>query len=354
MDLILDTSIRTALETAARAAARHSYCPYSRFPVGAAVLAEDGRIFAGCNVENASFGLTICAERNAVQHAVSEGAQVILAVVIYTPTASPTASCGACRQVIREFGSHAMIVCICDGDSTIETCTEELLPESFGPHHVQLSPGVADIVIRSRFRRRGDQKSLRLCVDIDNVVAQTDVVMRQVIREVTNGRVNLSYADISRFNYWECKDQDGNGISREEWKAVHEAFSQPERLLALEPIEGVQQCLREISQCYSIHFATSRLPIARKATVQWLERAGLPKHDLHFLQHGEKHLSLGAFFASVEDDLAQAEAFAATGIKMSIVLAHPWNECVAQRRNLRRMSGWSQVADELIRLRSEL
>src|SRR5205814_4528120 len=99
----LTEAVDSELAAAARRAAGHAYCPYSRFPVGAAVLTDRGEIFTGCNVENASYGLTICAERNAVFQAVThgQGRLVIQAVVVYTPTPQPTAPCGACRQVIN-------------------------------------------------------------------------------------------------------------------------------------------------------------------------------------------------------------------------------------------------------------
>jgi cytidine deaminase len=128
-------SLRVDLAEAARRAAARAYCPYSRFPVGAAVLAEGGGIFTGCNVENASYGLTICAERNAVFQAVAQldGQLVIRAVVIYTPTPEPTAPCGACRQVINEFGPDAEIRSICDGPRDLRSRLSELLPAAFGP-----------------------------------------------------------------------------------------------------------------------------------------------------------------------------------------------------------------------------
>jgi cytidine deaminase len=128
-------SLRADLAEAARAASARAYCPYSHFRVGAAVLAEGGRIFSGCNVENASYGLTICAERNAVFQAVAqlEGCLVIRAVVIYTPTPEPTAPCGACRQVINEFGPDAEIRSICDGPRDLRLRLSELLPAAFGP-----------------------------------------------------------------------------------------------------------------------------------------------------------------------------------------------------------------------------
>ena len=87
-----------ALKQAAVKAAQHAWCPYSNFPVGAAVLTNDGQIFAGCNVENASHGLTICAERNAMAQAVSAGCREFTTLLIYTATKKPTAPCGV-REV---------------------------------------------------------------------------------------------------------------------------------------------------------------------------------------------------------------------------------------------------------------
>jgi cytidine deaminase len=125
------------LEHAAREAAKQSYAPYSNFPVGAAVLTERGDIFAGCNVENASFGLTNCAERTAVFRAVAQGHLSILAVVVYTPTQQATSPCGACRQVLNEFGPTATVVCICDSEHRIETTLDKLLPGAFGPSNLE-------------------------------------------------------------------------------------------------------------------------------------------------------------------------------------------------------------------------
>lgn len=125
-----------ALADAARQASARAYCPYSRFPVGAAVLTEDGTIVSGCNVENASYGLTICAERNATFHAVALGHVRLLAVAIYTPTAIPSAPCGACRQVLNEFGPDAEVISVCDGLDVLHTRLAELLPDAFGPHNL--------------------------------------------------------------------------------------------------------------------------------------------------------------------------------------------------------------------------
>jgi len=117
-------------------AARRAYAPYSRFAVGAAVLSGDGRIHTGANVENASFGLSICAERNAIFRAVADGARTIDAIVVYTPTADTTPPCGACRQVLAEFGADALIVCCSDNDADRRYRLAELLPQAFGPQHL--------------------------------------------------------------------------------------------------------------------------------------------------------------------------------------------------------------------------
>ena len=124
------------MEQEARRASKNAYVRYSHFPVGAAVLTGEGRIFAGCNVENASYGLTICAERSAVFQAIAQGASTIRAVLVYTPTAQPTAPCGACRQVINEFGPNAEVICACDGKNRIRRKLSELLVEPFGPHNL--------------------------------------------------------------------------------------------------------------------------------------------------------------------------------------------------------------------------
>jgi cytidine deaminase len=119
------------LADAAKEASTRSYSPYSHFPVGAAVLTTDGHVFAGCNVENASFGLTVCAERNAIFSAVAAGAREISALVVYTPTDEPVTPCGACRQVLAEFGKKADVLCVCDGPRRLSFTSAELLPHGF-------------------------------------------------------------------------------------------------------------------------------------------------------------------------------------------------------------------------------
>lgn len=126
-----------AMETAARKAASQAYVPYSHFPVGAAILTHDGAIHIGCNVENASYGLGNCAERTAIFSArVLHGLTDIRAVCIYTPTETPTTPCGACRQVLNEFGPTMFVRCICDGETVINTSLPDLLPFAFGPKNL--------------------------------------------------------------------------------------------------------------------------------------------------------------------------------------------------------------------------
>ena len=121
------------LKAAAKSAASRAYAPYSKFRVGAAVLTSTGKIFAGANVENASYGLSNCAERTAIFSAAAAGERKLSCVVVYTPTKTATAPCGACRQVINEFGPEARVVSFCAGREQIDVSLGALLPGAFGP-----------------------------------------------------------------------------------------------------------------------------------------------------------------------------------------------------------------------------
>lgn len=116
----------------AREAMLRSYSPYSHFKVGACLLTEDGRIFQGCNVENASFGLTNCAERTAIFKAVSEGAKEFTTIAIAAEKAAPW-PCGACRQVLNEFAPGIRVLVTWNGDQVAEASLSQLLPHGFGP-----------------------------------------------------------------------------------------------------------------------------------------------------------------------------------------------------------------------------
>jgi cytidine deaminase len=115
-----------------------AYAPYSRFRVGAAVLA-DGVTYGGCNVENASYGLTVCAERVAVFAAVAAGARRIEAVAVVADGTALTAPCGACRQVLYEFGPE-MAVLLHAGGGTVALTLADLLPHAFGPDDLTAGP----------------------------------------------------------------------------------------------------------------------------------------------------------------------------------------------------------------------
>jgi len=133
----IDESLIERMKQAAMDSSKNAYCPYSNFPVGAAVLTEDGEMFAGCNVENASYGLSMCAERNAVFKAIANGSSKIVAVAIYTPTRTPSSPCGACRQVINEFGARAELFSFDNDGNVLKSRLTELLPEAFGPDNLK-------------------------------------------------------------------------------------------------------------------------------------------------------------------------------------------------------------------------
>jgi cytidine deaminase len=121
------------LVKAAKEAKSKAYAPYSKFKVGAALLAKNGQVYTGCNVENASYGLTCCAERNAVFLAVGRGERSFVAIAIASDSLQPTAPCGSCRQVLNEF-SPGMTVIMAGAKGQIrEHKLSELLPDSFGP-----------------------------------------------------------------------------------------------------------------------------------------------------------------------------------------------------------------------------
>lgn len=120
-----------ALISAAQRALTHAYAPYSKFRVGAALLTQSGRVVTGCNVENASYGLSICAERNAVFAAVALGETRFHALCIATETETPVAPCGACRQVLHEFAPVFDVRSYGTGPQGLHQTTATLLPHAF-------------------------------------------------------------------------------------------------------------------------------------------------------------------------------------------------------------------------------
>ena len=118
------------LMAAARAVREHAYAPYSAFAVGAALLCEDGAVVVGCNVENASYGMTICAERAAVAAAVAQGKRRFIAIAVAGSAEGATPPCGGCRQVLSEF-APALRVLYSSGETFANVSIEELLPAAF-------------------------------------------------------------------------------------------------------------------------------------------------------------------------------------------------------------------------------
>lgn len=153
------TKYRTLIEMAKRAR-RWAYCPYSRYPVGAAVLGESGRIFTGANVENASYGLSICAERAAIFNAVNRGEKSIKAICVACRAARP---CGACRQVMLEFSSKDTLLICVDVDSDGRSIHIDrskvfsMLPSPFDP----LDSGLLTESPQGQLKRRKGRSSRR-------------------------------------------------------------------------------------------------------------------------------------------------------------------------------------------------
>lgn len=133
----LSPDLRDQLIQAALAARRNAYAPYSQYQVGAALVADDGRIFNGCNVENASYGATICAERTALVKAISDGARAFSACVVATADGRGS-PCGICRQVLFEFAPNLLVLTVDQHGQLIRSYTlRDLLLDGFGPAHLE-------------------------------------------------------------------------------------------------------------------------------------------------------------------------------------------------------------------------
>ena len=130
--MIDETHVRMAIEQATLVR-RHAYAPYSNFHVGAALVAADGTIYRGCNVENASYGLTQCAERAAVTAATADANRAIVCCVVIADTPEPITPCGACRQVLAEVSMDMVVVCRTLSGQEQRFTMHELLPSGFAP-----------------------------------------------------------------------------------------------------------------------------------------------------------------------------------------------------------------------------
>ena len=122
---------RDELKDAAVSMLDRSYCPYSHFPVGAALECEDGTVYTGCNIENAGYSATVCAERTAVFKAVSEGHRRFKRIVVAGRSDSPCVPCGECRQVLSEFAPELEVICLDKDGNQLALSLSDLLPHSF-------------------------------------------------------------------------------------------------------------------------------------------------------------------------------------------------------------------------------
>ncbi len=134
------------LTAGAQAASERAYAPYSSLRVGAALQGASGRVYSGCNVENSSFGLTICAERAALFRAVADGERDFVRLVIFSPDAGPLSPCGACRQVLAEFCPDLPVLSVGRGGARREFRLAGLLPEAFGWPSGEAQPAGGDVV----------------------------------------------------------------------------------------------------------------------------------------------------------------------------------------------------------------
>jgi len=142
---------KSQLVAAAVAALKKAYAPYSNHPVGAALIANDGEIYSGCNIENAAYPLGQCAESTAIGNMVMGGGHAIKHLVVVGPNEGLCTPCGGCRQKIREFtGASGVPVTICDhhGNILLETDSAELLPNSFGPENAERAKNEYGVYIK--------------------------------------------------------------------------------------------------------------------------------------------------------------------------------------------------------------
>ena len=133
----LDQNLEEQIVQAARRAQTHALAPYSNFHVGAALLVASGEVITGCNIENATYGLTLCAERVALAKALSDGNRKFLALAVSAEAQLPTPPCGACRQILWEYCGDIPVIMANPREITMRTSLGALLPEPFGPENLK-------------------------------------------------------------------------------------------------------------------------------------------------------------------------------------------------------------------------
>ena len=181
-------------------------------------------------------------------------------------------------------------------------------------------------------------------MDIDPTIADTDSVLRNLIRRVSCDRVRLAHEDIVCYEYWRCRDAQGHRLTSREWRQVVEEFHR-ERLAEILPFRGVVGHLARLREVFEIHLATSRNPASEASTRAWLGQHRIPHDRLHFARPGEKHRIPQTFDFAVEDDREQAYAFVTAGVP-AIVLGRPWNH-VSPSSPVERLADWSSIVARL-------
>lgn len=178
-------------------------------------------------------------------------------------------------------------------------------------------------------------------VDIDNVVADTDPVMRRLIQAETGGRVDFRRQDILHYIYQDNRDRAGQSITGEEWNRVHERFCDADIIGIIQPVRDAVESLKRLAEIGRLHLCTARLQKARKPTIDWLDMIGVPPHDIHFTG---SHRTNIAFDLAIEDCHHQALAFAKNGTP-AILLSYPWNLAGEKHPNLMWATTWATIVE---------
>lgn len=169
--------------------------------------------------------------------------------------------------------------------------------------------------------------------------------MRRLICSVSCGRVNLDHEDVICYEYWKCRDADGNRLTSDEWKKAVSDFHR-EGLLDALPLTGAIAQLKRLREVFEIYLVTSRDSATAALTKSWLTQHEIPHDRLHFVLHGEKHRLPVKFSYAIEDDREQAYAFCSIGVP-AIVLSQPWNN-VDRHSPIERLPDWKAIATRLL------
>ncbi len=188
---------------------------------------------------------------------------------------------------------------------------------------------------------------IAICIDIDNVICDTDSIIRNIIHEYTQGRVTLEYSDITNFDYYMCTDSNNNYITVDEWIEVHELFIENKNITSIITYENIKEHFAQLYSIANLSLVTSRPPSTMDATKSWLAENEIVHHEIHFLELGMKHKADLRYHFSIEDHYPQAKQFALNGT-MSILMKHPWNENKQEIENLLWAENWDEISNIIL------